>query len=74
MKLLLLSIVVVSLCGCVVRQDPFLSQSHPYPPPGLYPQGPMPTGQPVLGTLTVAPVYGEYWVTGQPYGTVHVQP
>ena len=71
MKIVWLSIVVVSLCGCVIQQDPFLHQSHPYPPPGLYPQGPMPTGQVPYGTLTPSVIHGQYWVTGQPYGTVH---
>jgi hypothetical protein len=31
----------------------------------------MPTGQVPYGLLVPTVIQGEYWVTGQPYGTVH---
>lgn len=65
-------LLLLSLTGCVIKQDPFVS--HPYPPPGLYPQGPMPTGQVPYGTLVPTPMLGQYWVTGQPYGTIDTTP
>lgn len=68
MRTILIGVALLSLCGCAYEP---VYQSHRYPPPGLYPMGPMPTGQVPYGTLTPAPMLGQYWVTGQPYGTVH---
>ena len=66
MRILMVSLVLLG--GCAFEP---VYQPSAYPPPGVYPQGPMPTGQVPYGTLSPAPVMGQYWVTGQPTGTVH---
>ena len=71
MRMITLSLLLLVLGGCANPELPYSAQSHPYPPPGLYPQGPMPTGQVPFGTLVPSHLQGEYYVTGQPFGTVH---
>lgn len=65
---------LLGLAGCafepVYQPTPYPSAS---PPPGLYPMGPMPTGVVPYGQLVPTVVQGQYWVTGQPTGTVHAK-
>lgn len=68
MKILLIGIALISLLGCAFEP---VYQPTTYPPPGLYPMGPMPTGQVPYGQLVPSHLQGQYYVTGQPYGTVH---
>lgn len=70
MKTILIGIVLLGVAGCAFEPG-YQPMPSAYPPPGLYPQGPMPTGVVPYGTLTPAPTMGQYWVTGQPTGTVH---
>lgn len=70
MRTILTGMLLLSLVGCAFEP---VYQPMPYPPPGLYPMGPMPTGQPVPGMLVPSVIQGQYYVTGQPYGMVHGQ-
>ena len=79
--MMLMAIGLLSLCGCVRERDPFAGcagvpiqcASSPYPPLGLGLMEPMPTGVVPYGTLTPSVIQGQYWVTGQPTGTVHAR-
>lgn len=68
MKTILMGVALLSLCGCAF-EPVYQPMPSAYPPPGLYQT--MPTGQVPYGTLTPSVIQGQYWVTGQPTGTVH---
>ena len=87
--LLLLSVLLLSGCAdqqeaklrawCEVHtpgQCAFIGQGGGVVMPMGY--GPGPVYQtlqtPPIGTLVPTPIMGEYWVTGQPTGTVHTSP
>lgn len=50
------------------------SPQAPYPVWWGEPGPVLSTGQVPVGTLVPTPILGEYWVEGQPSGTVHTRP